>query len=110
VIEHTRLVNISNDCADGDNKQNLLRQVPQESARERALQFAKQVPRPKPAVNKTLASQEIEHKRLEERISSASDQLVTSEEMQRQNRLRELESKHSFDKQRISNMKKSLGF
>ena len=115
VIEHTRLVNISNDCADGEkalqtrpthsNSATGARGVLQvESSRERALEFARNVPKPRvvrrpserdvvdvPATNVGMLS------------------MGNNEESQRQMRLLELESKHSSDRQRVTGIKKSLG-
>lgn len=112
VIEHTKLVAISNDCADGDVARP---KAVVESSRERALQFAKRIPAPRPKAMSAEGDKGVRQGRRDsankerDALLTARDEMVTSEESRRQSRLLELESKHSFDRQQVSSIKKSLG-
>ena len=102
VIDHSRLVQISNDCVDGGHAP----VVAEESSRERALKFAQRIPRPILRNNK---STNISDRRSEEGRKAGRDVLVSDEEQKRQSRLLELEAKHSYDRERVRNIRKSLG-
>lgn len=104
LIEQTRLVGISNDCADGVP----LRAAPAaaESARDRALAFARSVPRPRAGAEG--AGRQVS-KASARTGPSDKDKLVSDEEVRRQTRLLELESKHSFDRQQVLSIRKAIG-
>ena len=102
VIEHSRLVQISNDCVDGGNRVT----HPEESSRERALKFAQRIPRPQP--KSTTNSRDPDHC-LDRDPRTVKDTLVTDEEQNRRDRLLELEAKHSYDRQQVKTIKKALG-
>ena len=82
--------------------------VAEESARERALKFAQRIPRPLPKNNK-VAREATADRHSEGDRKTARDFLVSDEEQKRQNKLLELEAKHSYDRERVRNIRKSLG-
>ena len=104
VIDHSRLVQISNDCADGGN----MPKVVEESARERALKFAQRIPRPLQRNNKPTRDN-VTDRPSEGKPKAVRDVLVSDEEQKRQNRLLELEAKHTYDQEKVKNIRKSLG-
>jgi Jhy protein len=108
VIDHTRLVSISNDCADGERAKKIL-QI-ENSARQRALDFAKGVPKPRIAVikNEVNESNIIKINSIAT-LQRAKDNLVTADEDRRMSKILELESRHTFDKQKVNHIKKSMG-